>query len=56
MPKVALITLGCKVNQVETEIMEGLFRNRGYEIVDFSEPADFYIINTCSVTHLPFLA
>jgi len=52
LPKVALITLGCKVNQVETEIMEGLFRNRGYEIVDFSEPADFYIINTCSVTHL----
>ena len=52
MPKVALTTLGCKVNQVETEIMEGLFRNRGYEIVDFSEPADFYIINTCSVTHL----
>ena len=52
MPKVALTTLGCKVNQVETETMEGLFRQRGYEIVDFSEPADFYIINTCSVTHL----
>ena len=52
MPKVALTTLGCKVNQVETETMEGLFRNRGYEIVDFTESADFYIINTCSVTHL----
>ena len=52
MSKVALITLGCKVNQVETETMEGLFRQRGYEIVDFSKPADFYIINTCSVTHL----
>ena len=52
MSKVALTTLGCKVNQVETETMEGLFRQRGYEIVDFSQPADFYIINTCSVTHL----
>lgn len=52
MPKVALTTLGCKVNQVETETMEGLFRNHGYEIVDFNQPADFYIINTCSVTHL----
>lgn len=52
MPKVALTTLGCKVNQVETETMEGLFRNHGYEIVDFDQPADFYIINTCSVTHL----
>lgn len=52
MLKVALTTLGCKVNQVETETMEGLFRQRGYEIVDFSQPADFYIINTCSVTHL----
>lgn len=52
MPKVALTTLGCKVNQVETETMEGLFRTRGYEVVEFSELADFYIINTCSVTHL----
>lgn len=52
MPKVALTTLGCKVNQVETETMEGLFHNQGYEIVDFNQPADFYIINTCSVTHL----
>ena len=52
MPKVALTTLGCKVNQVETEIMEGLFRNRGYEIVDFSEDDDFYIINICFVTYL----
>ena len=52
MPKVALTTLGCKVNQVETEIMEGLFLQRNYEVVDFNESADFYIINTCSVTHL----
>ncbi len=52
MPRVAFMTLGCKVNQVETETMEGLFRHRGYDIVDFSAVADFYIVNTCSVTHL----
>ena len=52
MPRVALTTLGCKVNQFETETMEGLFKKRNYEIVDFDEHADFYIINTCSVTHL----
>lgn len=52
MPKVALTTLGCKVNQFETESMEGLFKQRGYEIVPFEEKADFYVINTCSVTSL----
>lgn len=52
MSKVAFTTLGCKVNQFETETMMGLFRQRGYEIVDFTEKADAYIINTCSVTHL----
>lgn len=52
LPRVALTTLGCKVNQFETETMEGLFKERHYEIVDFDEHADFYIINTCSVTHL----
>lgn len=52
MPKVALTTLGCKVNQFETEIMEGLFKKRNYETVSFADQADFYIINTCSVTHL----
>ena len=46
------MTLGCKVNQFETETMEGLFRARGYEIVPFEERADVYVINTCSVTHL----
>ena len=46
------MTLGCKVNQFETETMEGLFRARGYEIVQFEERADVYVINTCSVTHL----
>ncbi len=52
MPKVALTTLGCKVNQFETETMEGLFKKQGYEIVPFTEAADFYVINTCSVTSL----
>ena len=46
------MTLGCKVNQFETETMEGLFRKAGYEIVPFTEHADVYIINTCSVTML----
>ena len=52
MPSVALTTLGCKVNQFETETMEGLFKQKGYTIVPFDQPADFYIINTCSVTSL----
>ena len=52
MPTVALTTLGCKVNQFETETMEGLFKQRGYDIVPFGEAADVYVINTCSVTSL----
>ncbi len=52
MPKVAFTTLGCKVNQFETETMEGLFKVRGYEVVAFDQPADVYVVNTCSVTHL----
>lgn len=49
---VALTTLGCKVNQVETEAMTGLFKAAGYKIVPFGETADIYVINTCSVTGL----
>jgi threonylcarbamoyladenosine tRNA methylthiotransferase MtaB len=52
MPRVAFTTLGCKVNQFETETMEGLFKQRGYEAVGFDQPAEVYVINTCSVTHL----
>lgn len=52
MPTVAFITLGCKVNQTETESMAGLFQQRGYRLVDAAEHADIYVINTCSVTHL----
>ncbi|AGL00839.1 tRNA (N(6)-L-threonylcarbamoyladenosine(37)-C(2))-methylthiotransferase MtaB [Desulfoscipio gibsoniae] len=50
--KVALTTLGCKVNQYESAALEELFRRRGYQVVDFDSPADVYIINTCTVTHL----
>ena len=46
------MTLGCKVNQYETETMEGLFRQAGYRVVPFTESADVYIVNTCSVTML----
>ncbi|BBB92780.1 MAG TPA: tRNA (N(6)-L-threonylcarbamoyladenosine(37)-C(2))-methylthiotransferase MtaB [Methylomusa anaerophila] len=52
MPQAAFTTLGCKVNQYETQVMQGLFIVKGYEIVDFSRQADVYVINTCSVTHL----
>jgi threonylcarbamoyladenosine tRNA methylthiotransferase MtaB len=48
--KVAAKTLGCKVNQYETEVMLNLFLNAGYKIVSFKEKADVYIINTCTVT------
>lgn len=47
---VAAYTLGCKVNQYETEAVLELFRNRGYLLVPFSQVADVYLINTCSVT------
>lgn len=50
--RVAFTTLGCKVNQFETEVMEGLFKQQGYSVVGFDEIADVYVINTCSVTHL----
>lgn len=52
MKKVAFYTLGCKVNQYETEAISELFMNNGYEIVDFEGFADVYVINTCTVTNL----
>lgn len=52
MKKAAFYTLGCKVNQYETEAMSELFADSGYEICDFSEAADVYVINTCSVTNM----
>lgn len=50
MPKAAFTTLGCKVNQYETQKILDSFDNAGYDIVPFEEAADVYVINTCSVT------
>ena len=50
--KTAFLTLGCKVNFYETEKMMEQFRQRGFEIVDFKEKADVYVINTCTVTNM----
>ena len=50
--KAAFHTLGCKVNQYETEAMKEQFRKAGYEITGEEDPADVYIINTCTVTNL----
>ena len=50
--KVAFYTLGCKVNQYETNGMIQEFKNNDYEIVDFSQKADIYIVNTCTVTNM----
>jgi threonylcarbamoyladenosine tRNA methylthiotransferase MtaB len=52
MKKAALHSLGCKVNSYETEAMQQMLADAGYEIVPFSEQADLYIINTCSVTNV----
>lgn len=51
MPKVAFYTLGCKVNQYESDAMAELFLKRGYEVVEFNDKADIYVINTCDVTN-----
>ena len=48
--KVAIYTLGCKVNQYETQAMEQELRRRGHEVVEFAAEADAYVINSCSVT------
>ena len=50
--KVAFYTLGCKVNQYETNAMMQQFETSGYEIVAFEEKADIYVINTCTVTNM----
>lgn len=53
MKKCALHNLGCKVNSYETQVMQQMMEEAGYEIVEFGkEPADVYIINTCSVTNI----
>ena len=48
--KVAICTLGCKVNQYETQALEQELRHRGHTLTDFEETADIYVVNTCSVT------
>ena len=50
MARVALHTLGCKLNFAETSSLGGQFLDRGYEVVPFGEPADVVLLNTCSVT------
>lgn len=52
MEKAAFHNLGCKVNAYETEAMQQLFEENGFEIVPFSEKADVYVINTCTVTNI----
>ncbi len=49
--KVGIYTLGCKVNTYESEFIISLFKNRGYEICDFNDDCDIYIVNTCTVTN-----
>lgn len=50
--RAAFHTLGCKVNAYETEAMEELLQTAGYDIVPFTEQADVYVVNTCSVTNM----
>ena len=52
MKTVAFITLGCKVNQYETNAMTQQFIEKGYEVVDHTKEADIYIVNTCTVTNM----
>ena len=52
MKKVAFITLGCKVNQYETNAMTQKFIEKKYEVVKNTEKADIYIVNTCTVTNM----
>ncbi|TCL62220.1 threonylcarbamoyladenosine tRNA methylthiotransferase MtaB [Hydrogenispora ethanolica] len=50
--KVAFHTLGCKVNQNDTNNLMALFQKQGYQVVPFGQPADVYVVNTCAVTHV----
>ncbi|HHX74128.1 MAG TPA: radical SAM protein, partial [Firmicutes bacterium] len=52
MATAAYYTLGCKVNQTETAALQHLLEEKGYKTVPFTEAADVYVINTCTVTHL----
>ena len=50
--KVAFSTLGCRVNHYESEAMAEKFIREGYEVAEFTEVADVYVINTCTVTNM----
>ncbi len=50
--KIAFYTLGCKVNQYETDLMSEKFKKRGYDISPFDKKSDIYVINSCSVTNM----
>lgn len=52
MEKVAFYTLGCKVNQYDTQIMRDALEHAGYQTVPFHEKADIYVVNTCTVTQI----
>lgn len=52
MPTIAFATLGCRVNQYDTDSMRGLFLEKGFRDVSYDEKADVYVINTCSVTQM----
>ena len=52
MKKVAFYTLGCKVNQYETNAMIEKFIKANYKIVNFEDVSDIYVINTCTVTNM----
>ena len=52
LKSVAFLSLGCKVNAYETESIKEMFKNVGYEIRQFNEAADIYIVNTCTVTNI----
>ncbi|MGI8967679.1 MAG: tRNA (N(6)-L-threonylcarbamoyladenosine(37)-C(2))-methylthiotransferase MtaB [Chloroflexota bacterium] len=51
-PRIAFTTLGCKVNQSETDLLARRFAAAGYRCVAFEEPAEVYVVNTCTVTHV----
>ena len=52
MKNVAFHNLGCKVNSYETEVMQQMLQEKGFQIVPFDKKADIYIINTCTVTNI----
>ena len=52
IPRVALDTVGCKLNQAETQLLARQFTQAGYRLVSADDEADVYILNTCTVTHV----